>query len=138
MKCSCHGPKQDPAFTLIEVMLAVALFFMAAFGILALVSQNLRTARMLQNSHLSAAMIASQLSLTNKLEEGLASGTFDELVPGLHPDFSWTSETSMVSSNGLFQIDLVVLKGGNEESSMSIMLYKPDSVVGGLTGPRRR
>src|ERR1043165_3280492 len=41
-------PRSIHAFSLIEVMIAIAIFFMASFAILALVSSGLRTARMLR------------------------------------------------------------------------------------------
>jgi len=125
-------------FTLLEVMIAVALFFMAAFSILALVSQNLRAARSLQTSHVSASMVASQLALTNRLEEGPLEGTFEDIFPGLYPGFTWAGEVVMVSSNGLFQVDLVVFDGGRQESAMSILLHKPESVTGTGGGLRTR
>ena len=124
------------AFTLLEVMIAVALFFMVAFSVLALVSQNLRGARLLQTSHISAGMIASQLMSSNKLDEGTASGTFEDIFPGLYPGFTWVRDIYLVSSNGLFQADIVVLNGAREESAMSILLFKPNSAIGGSTGSR--
>ena len=131
-------PKPASAFTLLEVMIAVALFFMVAFSVLALVSQNLRGARMLQTSHISAAMLASQLTSSNKLEEGTASGTFEDVFPGLYPGFTWTRDVYMVSSNGLFQVDFFVLNGAHEESAMSILLFKPNSTIGTSAGSRFR
>jgi hypothetical protein len=117
------------AFTLLEVMIAVALFFMAAFSILALVSQNLRAARSLQTSHVTAAMLAADLSLTNRLEEGVESGEFGELYPG----YSWVRAITEASSNGLFNVDFVVIKDGREDSKMSILLFRPNSIrQGGL------
>lgn len=117
------------AFTLLEVMIAVALFFMAAFSILALVSQNLRAARSLQTSHVTAAMLAADLSLTNRLEEGLESGEFGELFPGC----TWERAITEANSNGLFSVDFAVIKDGRIDSTMSILLFRPNSVrQGGL------
>jgi type II secretory pathway component PulJ len=58
------------AFTLLEVMIAVAIFFMATFSILALMSRCLSQARSLQPMQVDANMVVAELSLTNKLEEG--------------------------------------------------------------------
>src|SRR6184192_2466516 len=58
------------AFTLLEVMIAVSIFFMATFSILALVSRCLAQARALQPMQVDANMVAAELSLTNRLEEG--------------------------------------------------------------------
>lgn len=119
------------AFTLLEVMIAVALFFMAAFSVLALVSQNLRAARSLQTSHVTAAMLAADLSLTNRLEEGLDSGEFGELYPG----YSWERAITEAHSNGLFSVDFAVIKDGRIDSTMTILLFRPNSVR--RAGPRR-
>jgi general secretion pathway protein I len=110
-------------FTLLEVMIALAMFFLAAFSILALVSQNLRAARSLQTSHVTAATLAADLSLTNRLEEGVESGEFGELFPG----YSWVRAITEVSSNGLFSVDFAVIKDGREDSKMTILLFRPES-----------
>ena len=47
------------AFSLIEVMIAMFLFFMAVFTILALVSNTLRNARALQQPPIDAGMAAA-------------------------------------------------------------------------------
>ena len=49
-------PKGIQAFSLIEVMIALAIFFTASFVILALVSSGLRTARMLRMTRPSASI----------------------------------------------------------------------------------
>ncbi|MBI3880303.1 MAG: hypothetical protein HY301_09610 [Verrucomicrobia bacterium] len=113
------------AFTLLEVMVAVAIFFMAAFAILGLVSQNVGAARRLQRSHLTAASLAAQMTISNKLEEGSSAGDFGDLYPG----FSWMSETTLAMTNGLFQVEFAVMSQGKVESTMTILLYRPDSVV---------
>lgn len=58
------------AFTLLEVMIAVAIFFMATFAILNLVGSSVRAARSLEPFSLDASSVVAELSLTNRLEEG--------------------------------------------------------------------
>jgi hypothetical protein len=94
------------AFTLLEVMIAVAVFFMATFAVLALVAQNLRTARMLQVSGPSFGTVAADLALTNRIEEGAESGDFGEL----YPDVSWVRDVHLVHTNGLYQADIVIIE----------------------------
>jgi hypothetical protein len=118
------------AFTLLEVMIAVAIFFMATFSILALVSQCLRSARSLHQNAPTPGMIAAQLSLTNKLEEGSETGDFDDLADGIYPDYTWERETVFYASNGMFQVNIGVFRDGNLESSMSTLFYRPESVTG--------
>ena len=122
------------AFTLLEVMIAVAIFFMAAFAVLQLVSQNLRMARSLQTSTATASQLAAELSLTNALVEGVETGDFGELYPGL----TWSREINLFSSNGLYQVDFLVARNGREDSRMSVLLFRPNSVSGAATGLRTR
>src|SRR3974377_1299101 len=54
------------AFTLMEVMIACGIFFMATFAILALVSTTLRNARAIQRSDIDAGMAAAMVYRTLK------------------------------------------------------------------------
>ena len=60
------------AFSLLEVMIAIGIFFVAVFAILGLVSSSLANARRLQRPIIDAGELAGELSLTNKLVEGSA------------------------------------------------------------------
>lgn len=125
------------AFTLLEVMIALGIFFMAAFSILALVSSTLRHARGLQRGDVDAGMVAAQLYRTNRLTEGTDSGDFGDI----YPDFSWESETYEADTNGLWEVDIRVLRRGNPQpvDSMSVWIYSPESrgSFGGGGGFRR-
>lgn len=122
------------AFSLLEVMIAVFIFFMAVFSILELVSQNLRAARLLQLDGPNAGILAAELSLTNKLEEGTDNGDFGDL----YPNYSWSRDIFEASSNGLFQVDFVVFKKSQIDSTMSIMLFRPESAAKTGVGALRR
>lgn len=127
------------AFTLLEVMIAMALFFMAIFAILGLVAQNLQIARSLSLGDIDLGTVAVELSLqslTNRdMTEGTVSGDFGETYPGA----SWSANLFLVSSNagglrsrmnpgGLFQADITILWPRNnimKEKHASILLYRP-------------
>jgi Tfp pilus assembly protein PilV len=126
------------AFTLLEVMIAVAIFFMATFSILALVTQCLRSAHSLHQNAPTPGMVAAELALTNKLEEGFDSGDFEDLAAGVYPDYTWERETLFYASNGMFQINIGVFRNGALESSMSTLLYRPESPTGVGTQSRFR
>lgn len=131
---TCHRS----AFTLLEVMIAVAIFFMCVFAILELVSQNLKNVQRLQKPAVDIGSLASELSLTNKLEEGSDAGDFGSLYPRV----SWSRSITMVGTNGLFQVDFLVQDnsvGGRfpVESRLSIFLYRPESTMGLSSGIRR-
>src|SRR5262245_43913614 len=84
-------PKVRDSFTLLEVSIAVAIFFMAVFAILGLVSNTLRNARALQRVEADAGMLAGELSLTNRLYEGFDSGDFSGFSESgdMYPGYSW-------------------------------------------------
>lgn len=116
------------AFTLLEVMIASAIFFMAMFSILALVSQSLRSAHSLMRDAPTPSMAVAQsgLALTNKLEEGSTEGDFGDL----YPDYSWASETMLYTTNGLYQVDFFVYRDGEIDSSVRTLMFKPESTTG--------
>jgi len=112
------------AFTLIEVVLAVAIFFMAMFAILGVLSTELHAASILRSSGPTAGMVAGQLSLTNKLQEGAESGDFGEIYPG----YRWQSQTTEAATNGLFQVEFAVINpSGRLDSTLTILFYRPES-----------
>jgi len=118
------------AFSLLEVMIAGGIFFMAIFAILALVTSLLRNARGLRQAELDAGMVAAQIGNTNKLYEGVQSGDFGRWYPG----YSWEAEIHEAATNGLFQVDIVVLRRGLAKpvDAMSIFLFRPDSPKRGM------
>src|SRR2546425_5216493 len=100
-----QSSRSTVAFSLLEVMIAVALFFMAIFAILGLTSQSIGAAARLQRNEVDIASLAAELSLTNSLQEGGDSGDFGDLYPGA----SWTREITEVGSNGLYRVDFTVV-----------------------------
>jgi len=121
------------AFTLVEVMIAMAILFMGVFAILDLVSTNLRAARTIQKSAVDPSMVIAELYQTNKLTEGLQSGDFGEIYPG----YTWTRSVDQVASNGLFKVQIVVAapKGrGFLDDHLTLLLWRPDSQAGANFG----
>lgn len=113
------------AFTLLEVMIAVAIFVMAMFAILNLVTQNLRAARSLKSYTPHAGSLAAGLVLSNTLAEGTEIGDFEDLFPSQFPDHTWAREITWAGSNGLFQVDFMIYRKGETESALTILVYKP-------------
>lgn len=120
------------AFSLLEVMIAIGIFFAGVFVILGLVSNTLANARRLQRPMVDASMIASELSLTNKLVEGEYSGDFGELYPG----YTWNSVITEERTNKLFRVDYVVQNADNKAvvSQMTLLLFRPQSAAGSMDG----
>ncbi len=99
------------AFTLLEVMIACGIFFMATFAILALVSQTLRNARALQRGDVDAGMAAAQVYetlRTNRLESGQVSGNFGDNYRDFSWDASWDVDWEGGATNNLLKVDIVV------------------------------
>jgi hypothetical protein len=122
------------AFTLMEVMVATAIFFICVFAILGLVTNSLRNVQVLQKHTVDPGMLAGMTALTNKLVDGASeSGDFEDFAPGSFPDYRWERGFTEVASNGLFRADLLVshrVGGKDVESKMSILLFRPDSQRG--------
>jgi Tfp pilus assembly protein PilV len=129
--------RSTAALSLIEVMIAMGIFFMVVFAILGMVSSTLRNARALQERHVDAGALAAFLTLSNRLDEGTYSGDFGDLFPDHEYEFEVISIT-----NTLVRVDLTVRGDSGkrrEESSMSILLFLPNQPAGGVPGfgPRR-
>jgi len=125
--CGCQR-RSMAAFTLLEVMVAMAIFFMAIFAILSLVAQNLKTARGLSMGEVDLSMVVAEIGLTNKLEEGVITGDFGDIAPGA----TWVADISLYGTNGLYQADITIdwpQNGLVQERQSSIWLYRPDSTV---------
>jgi len=121
-----HSVRLRPlaAFTLLEVMIAMGIFFMCIFAILEVVATNLRGARALQSPPVDVSLLIDDLYQTNKLQEGSDSGDFGDL----YKDYVWASETTQVATNGLFKVEfLVTHRGDSAQTHMSVLLWRPES-----------
>jgi hypothetical protein len=130
MKLAVHCHR---GFTLLEVMIALGIFFMATFVILDLVSQNLRAAHAIKPSPVDVGSVVSDLMLTNRIEEGVQDGDFGEVCPG----YAWVRSIAMIETNGLYQVDVAIIKTdapGSEPSKISLLLYRPESKMRGGVG----
>jgi hypothetical protein len=127
--------KRPAAFTLLEVMIAMGIFFMCIFAILEVVATNLRAARILQQQPVDVSLLIADLYQTNKLTDGTDSGDFGDLFPG----YTWKSETSDFETNGLKKVEfLVTHRGGGprDETRMTVLLWRPDSPQSGVGGAK--
>lgn len=122
----------DRAFSLVEVMIALMIFFSGVFVILALVSSTLANTRRLQRPMVDASLIASELTLTNQLTEGEYSGDFGKVYPG----YTWNSVVTEERTNKLFRVDYVVQDTANKVvvSQISLLLFRPQSPAGTMDG----
>ena len=133
-----HPGRRAAAFTLIEVMIACGIFFMATLAILALVSSTLKNARGLQRIEVDAGMAAAQVYQTlktNREPEISLSGDFGDS----YPDYSWTADSSEYATNGLLQVDIVVSRRGLQRpaDTLTILVWAPDAKSRAFGAPGR-
>jgi hypothetical protein len=131
------------AFTILEVMIALSIFFMCVFAILGVVSRCINQARNLEPFQIDPSSALAELSLTNRLEEGPLPGDIIDHFQQEHPGYTLDGSITEVATNGLFQIDFVV--GGITTTRKvvrpepaSVLLFRPLSGQrGGFGGLRR-
>jgi type II secretion system protein I len=129
-------PRSSRAFTLIEVMVACGIFFMATFAILAMVSACLRNARGLQKGYVDAGMAAAQVFQTFKTNTDpdlSVSGDFGESLR----EYTWEAQSSEYDTNGLLQVDIVVAKRGKPVDAMTILVYQANVKSSAFGAPGR-
>jgi hypothetical protein len=129
--------QSQTAFSLLEIMIAVSIFFMAVFAILGLMSRSLAQARGLQPMHMDPSSVAAELSLTNRLEEGPIPDEIIQHFQHMYPNYTCGGNITEVGTNGLFQVDLEVggLNAGAHvvRTQSRILLFRPMS----QRGPQR-
>ena len=108
MKTRFAPVAEKRAFSLLEVMIAVSIFFMAVFAILALTSRSLAQARALQPVQIDANTVAAELSMTNRLEEGPIPPELIAHFEHMYPNYTCGGFITEVGTNGLFEVDLEV------------------------------
>jgi len=124
-----HFPanRRMTAFSLLEVLIASALFFIAMFSVLALSSRSLNAARNLSPTHADISELVLPLVLTNRFTDedlGVLSDGFENF-----PEHSWEREIVPWYTNGFFRVNFRIMRGGQIESESSIYMYKPASRI---------
>ena len=141
------------AFTLAEVLIAVAIFVVAIFAILQLVGQGLDLVRVMQQQRPDMGALAAKTLVELPEPDGtLASGLtepMDEDFGGngggeftLYPDARWQRDImSLDATNGLYQATVTVEEqvggGENTEYQLRFLMFRPDLAeleMGGAQG----
>jgi hypothetical protein len=136
MKIKRH---QNPAraFTLLEVMIAIGIFFVGSFAILTLISQSLSNAQRLKHPMVDASAILAELSLTNQFVEGPVSGNLGDFLGKAYADYNWQGEITEVRSNHLYSADFYIYDVKNSRTPVaytSTLFFRPQSPPGSLDG----
>lgn len=134
MRTSRTRIRTAAAFSLLEVMIAMAIFFMCVFSILAMVSRGLSAARSLEPVQIDASSLAAELSVTNRLEEGTLPPEIIEHFQKMYPNYTCEASITEVRTNGLFEVKFMVggMNAGKRvvASESTILLWRPMSAPG--------
>ncbi len=128
--------RRHQAFSLLEVMIAVGIFFLAVFAILDLVSNSLANARRLQRPLVDAGPVLATYANTNILVEGTFSGGLEEILGKPYHNYTWTADIREVATNKLFSVECVVQEQGSREiiSDLTTVFFRPQSPAGSMEG----
>lgn len=126
-------------FTLLEVMIAIAIFFVGSFAILGLISSSLNNVRRLQRPTVDASPVLAVYAATNSLIEGEYSGSLgdDEMLGKDYRDYNWHAVITEVASNHLYSVECVITPANGKQqviSDMITVLWRPRSPPGSLDG----
>ena len=128
MKIKQLKNKTAVAFTLVEVMVACGIFFMAMFALLGVLSQCVRAVGSLRKDAPTAGMVAGMAMANERWEEGSDSGDFGNF----YPDYTWETQTNLFdgiqpgqdgAQPPFFKLDIVVKHKGELASALSILHY---------------
>ena len=130
------------AFSLIEVMVALAIFFMAVFAILSLMSTLLQNARIFQKIKPPEARMgfAYKTSITNHVNPGHESIEFREMADfgNEYDDYTLDidAEENLDYTNGLWDVIYVVKNRhtGRVESTFATFQFDPTTKSKSLSG----
>jgi hypothetical protein len=137
--CGGARPRPNSAFSLLEVMIAIAIFFVGAFAILGLVSSSLDNVRRLQRPSVDASPVLARWAATNSLVEGTYQGSLGDpdLLGKDYRDYNYIVDIAEVASNHLYGVRCRILSTkGNRPviSDITTALYRPQSPPGSLDG----
>ena len=122
------------AFTLMEVMIAIAVFCIGVFAILGLVASVMRGARLLDKPMVDAGVVASELQ-TNSMVEVEGSGDLSEFLGSTYRGYDYAYDIHEEQSNHLYHASIAVTgdtPGKPVVSKMDVLYFAPLSPPGTL------
>jgi prepilin-type N-terminal cleavage/methylation domain-containing protein len=124
------------AFTLMEVMIAIAVFCIGCFAILGLVASVMKDARLLDKPMVDAGVVANEIAQTNQLVEiNGVSGDLSEFLGDSYKGYDYVYGIAEVGSNHLYQAEIYVTSdapGKPVLSKLDVRFYRPLSPPGPL------
>ncbi len=144
------APSRQSGFTLLEVLIAVAIFVFAIGLILVEVSQSMGLVRSMQEQRPDLGALAGKTLIEQPAPDGeLASGLsspVDEDFGGngggelaLYPDAQWQRDLFAVdATNGLYQASILVNEinrdGTDSDYELRFLMFRPDLAEAELSG----
>ena len=144
------SPRREASFTLAEVLIAVAIFVIAVFAILELVTQNMQLVKFMQQQRPDLGALAGKTMMDLPQPDGeLATGLLsppDEDFGGngggplaLYPNSSWERSLEAIdATNGLYRATLTVIQinnnGQETDFTLNFLLFRPDLAESELSG----
>ena len=130
------------SFSLLEVVIAVAIFFTAIFAITQLVSTNLSLVRSLQAKRPDLGTLAGKCLMDTNWVEGREApfdedfGFNDGGYGAIYPEAGWERDWMLVATNvsltnGLYRADITLTETLAQQEAiakMSILMYRPSGL----------
>src|SRR5262249_40420277 len=115
-------------FTLLEVLVALAVLAVALVSLLGLQNRNLLLT--MQAERLSTATLLAREMLTRTQLEGpdaarVTSGDFSSLHPQQYPEFRWHRTVRPAPLEGLWELRVEVTWGEREDERAELTLFAP-------------
>jgi len=123
-----HSAFTAGGFTLLEVLVAMAVLAVALVSLLGLYNRSLVLT--IRAQHLSTATLLVQEMLTRTQLEGLdalrvTAGDFANLHPGQYPEFRWYRAVRPTALEGLWELHVGVSWGEREDETCELILFTP-------------
>ena len=124
-------PSSRGGFTLLEVMVAIAILGMGLLALLSLHHQSMQSviaAQQETHAAMLAQVVMSDAELQRYPDDGTTHGDFHELYPNKYPDYSWQR---IVSESGIFpdvrKVRVIIYYGTNSSRTFAIseFLHNP-------------
>ena len=121
-------PTPTAGFTLLEVLVALAVLAVALVGLLGLHNRNLlltSRAERLSTATLLAREVLTRTQLEGQDATKMTRGDFSELHPGQYPEFRWHRTIRPAPVDGLWELRVSVLWGEREDERCELTLFTP-------------